>query len=88
MCHHYGISALVSQTSYGKETTGGIAKCQLFSQAIYADEMQQHYKEYYPIWKGFKEAKKIYDAQSKLMNQSVYNRVQRKSVLQLAIRAS
>ena len=37
--------------------------------------MQQRYKEYYPIWKGFKEDKKIYDAQSKLMNQSVYKGV-------------
>ena len=75
MHHHHGISALLSQTSYGKETTGGVVKCQLFSQAIYADEMQQRYKEYYPIWKGFKEDKKIYDAQSKLMNQSVYKGV-------------
>ena len=72
MHHPYGISAVVSQTSYGKETTGGIVKCQLFSQAIYADEMQQRYKEYYPIWKGSKEDKKIYDSQSKLMKQSVY----------------
>ena len=74
MHHHYGISALVSQISYGKETTGSIVKCQLFSQAIYADEMQQRYKEYYPVWKGFKEDK-IYYAQSKLMNQSVYKGV-------------
>ena len=28
----YGISALVSQTSYGGETTGGVANCRLFSQ--------------------------------------------------------
>ena len=50
-------------------------KCQLFSQAIYADEMQQRYKECYPIWKGSKEDKKIYDSQSKLMKQSVYKGV-------------
>ena len=31
--HQYGISALVSQTSFGAETSGGIAKCQLFPQA-------------------------------------------------------
>ena len=31
--HQYGISALVSQTSFGGETRGSIAKCQLFSQA-------------------------------------------------------
>ena len=32
-CHHYGISALVSPTSFREETSGGVAKCQLFSQA-------------------------------------------------------
>ena len=32
-CHHYGISALVSELSFGGETSG-IAKCRLFSQAI------------------------------------------------------
>ena len=31
--HQYGISALVSQTSFGGETSGSVAKCQLFSQA-------------------------------------------------------
>ena len=31
--HQYGISAPVSQTSFGRETNGSIAKCQLFSQA-------------------------------------------------------
>ena len=31
--HQYGISALVSQTSFGGETRGSIAKFQLFSQA-------------------------------------------------------
>ena len=30
----YGIFALVSQTSFGEETSGSVAKCQLFSQAI------------------------------------------------------
>ena len=30
--HQYGISALVSQTSFRGETSGGIAKCRLFSQ--------------------------------------------------------
>ena len=29
----YGISELVSQTSFGGETSGSIAKCRLFSQA-------------------------------------------------------
>ena len=31
--HKYGISALVSQTSFGGETSGSVAKCRLFSQA-------------------------------------------------------
>ena len=31
--HQYGISAFVSQTSFGTESRGGIAKCRLFSQA-------------------------------------------------------
>ena len=30
--HQYGISALDSQTSFGGETSGSVAKCQLFSQ--------------------------------------------------------
>ena len=32
--HPYGISALVSQTSFGGETSSSVAKCRLFSQAI------------------------------------------------------
>ena len=31
--HQYGISALVSQMSFGRETNGSVAKCRLFSQA-------------------------------------------------------
>ena len=31
--HQYGTSALVSQTSFGGETSGSVAKCRLFSQA-------------------------------------------------------
>ena len=31
--HQYGISALVSQTSFRRETVVGVAKCRLFSQA-------------------------------------------------------
>ena len=31
--HQYGISALVSQTSFGGETSGSVAKCRPFSQA-------------------------------------------------------
>ena len=33
--HQYGISALVSQTSLGGETSGSVAKCRVFSQASY-----------------------------------------------------
>ena len=33
-CQKYGISALVSETSFRVETNGGVAKCRLFSQAI------------------------------------------------------
>ena len=32
--HQYGISAFVSQTSFGGETSGSVVKCRLFSQAI------------------------------------------------------
>ena len=32
--HQYGISALVSETPFGRETSGSIAKCWLFSHAI------------------------------------------------------
>ena len=32
-CHQYGISALVSQMSFGGETSGSVAKCRLFFQA-------------------------------------------------------
>ena len=32
--HQYGISALVPQTSFRGETSDGIAKCRLFSQAL------------------------------------------------------
>ena len=31
--HQYGISALVAQTSFRRETSGGVAKYRLFSQA-------------------------------------------------------
>ena len=32
--HQYGISALVSQTSFGEEASGGVAKYRLFSQSL------------------------------------------------------
>ena len=30
--HQYGISVIVSQMSFGRETSGSVAKCRLFSQ--------------------------------------------------------
>ena len=38
--HQYGISALVSQTSFGGETSGGVAKFRLFSQAIFSERQK------------------------------------------------
>ena len=35
--HQYGLSALVSQTSFRGETSVGVAKCRLFSQAKHYD---------------------------------------------------
>ena len=37
--HEYGISALISQTSFGGETSGRVAKCRLFSQAMLHQKM-------------------------------------------------
>ena len=31
--HQYGFSVLVSQTPFHRETSGGVTKCQLYSQA-------------------------------------------------------
>ena len=50
MCHQYGISARVSQASFGRETSGIIAKCRMFSQAsslvaIVVVEWLQYYRE-------------------------------------------
>ena len=39
--HRYGISALVSQTSFGRETSGSVAKCRLFSQAKSKEEAEE-----------------------------------------------
>ena len=41
-CLQYGISGLVSQTSFRGETSGGVAKCRLFSQATHWLEKQKH----------------------------------------------
>ena len=42
--HQYGVSALVSQTSFSGETSGGVAKCRLFSQAIPQSERHAVYE--------------------------------------------
>ena len=36
--HQYGISALVSQTSFGGETNSRVAKCRVFSQACHSQD--------------------------------------------------
>ena len=40
--HQYGISALISQSSFRVETSGGVEKCRLFSQAREAVFSAQH----------------------------------------------
>ena len=37
--HRYGISVLVSQMSFGGETSGSVAKCRLFSQFMFMNEI-------------------------------------------------
>ena len=37
--HRYGISALISQTSFRGGTNGGVYKCQLFPHAVVLDEI-------------------------------------------------
>ena len=39
--HKYGISAVVSQTSFGGKTSGSVAKCRLFSQDTLDIELQK-----------------------------------------------
>ena len=45
-CHKYGISTLVSQTSFCRETSGSVAKCQLFSRA---NVTPTYFRALYPI---------------------------------------
>ena len=48
--HQYGISALVSQTSFGGKTSGGVARCRLFSQAISATiQVKATELQYFPV---------------------------------------
>ena len=52
----YGISALVSQTQFRRKTSGAVAKCRLFSQAILVGARQKNKTEtliallYVSIW--------------------------------------
>ena len=48
-CHQYGISALVSLTSFGGKTSGSVAKCRLFSQATWSSTKTVIW-EYYGIF--------------------------------------
>ena len=55
--HQYGISALVSQTSFGGETNGSVAKCRLFSQPTWlADRIRvkKEEKAYPRAWENSK----------------------------------
>ena len=45
-CHQYVISVLVSQTSFHQETSGGVAKSQLFFQA---NHLSKHDVESYVL---------------------------------------
>ena len=50
--HQYGISALVSQMSFGGETNGSITKCLLFSQATLVGKRPQSGKEEEQLLRG------------------------------------
>ena len=47
--HQYGISTLVSQTSLHGETSGGVAKCRLFSQAKVSPASSSQKAGYAPV---------------------------------------
>ena len=47
--HQYGISAIVSQTSFRGETTGSVAKCRLFSHAT-MQQVSWNCGKYYAIF--------------------------------------
>ena len=50
--NQYGISALVSQMSFGGETIGSVAKCRLFSQATLIGKCPQSSKEEEQLLRG------------------------------------
>ena len=74
-CHQYGISALVSHTSFGKETSGSIAKCGLFSQASKWSEWVSNWRLRIPrsaLWKlGHAASNDTYTERQGLLQQSV-----------------
>ena len=59
MRHQYGISVLVSQASFGGETSGSVAKCRFFSQAtsslvffcfrLLTEEEEEEEEEYHSV---------------------------------------
>ena len=54
--HQYGISEVISQTSFGGETTGSVANCRLFSQATWLVDrirVKKDEKAYPRAWKKF-----------------------------------
>ena len=48
--HQYGISALVSQTSFGRETSGSVVKCRMFSKAKVGQTGKVLGQTYFPFF--------------------------------------
>ena len=73
--HQYGISALVSHTSFGGETSGSIAKCRLFSQASKWSEWVSNWRLRIPrsaLWTlGHAASNDTYTERPGLLQQSV-----------------
>ena len=56
MRHQYGISALISQTSLGGETSGSIVKCWLFSQAKHFPDIWEKNPSWWVREEGLKDS--------------------------------
>ena len=73
--HQYGISALVSLSSFGGETSGSIAKCRLFSQASKWSEWVSNWRLRIPrsaLWTlGHAASNDTYTERPGLLQQSV-----------------
>ena len=50
--HQYEICALLSETSFGRETSGSVAKCRLFSQATTTKIIKHKDSVYIEEWMG------------------------------------